>query len=88
MPSPLVQDFMTESITFIVTASPAFVAGLDSGAEKGGGDQGDDDKKGNSKAILVKLLPTTIAQVSCLVNGAYMVMRDKRGRKNAARGYK
>lgn len=46
MPSPLVQDLMAESITFVIAASPAFVAGFDSGTENGGGDQGDDNKEG------------------------------------------
>lgn len=45
MPSPLVQDLMTESIAFVITACPAFMAGLNASTENCSGDQGDDDKE-------------------------------------------
>lgn len=43
--SPLAQNLMAESVTFVIATSPAFVAGFYSGTENGGGDYGDDNKE-------------------------------------------
>ncbi|KAF9337529.1 hypothetical protein BGZ91_009416 [Linnemannia elongata] len=50
MPSPLVQDLMTESIAFVITACPAFMAGLNASTENSSGDQGDDDKENTQQS--------------------------------------